>query len=103
MTEARWHDLGPVAEMTFDPAHVVAVADRRLAVYPLEDGYACLDDICPHAGASIGDGWVYEGKAVCPLHGWEFDLRSGACPWGEEWSTQAFPIREIDGRLEVLL
>ena len=99
--EVRWHDIGPVTSMCFEPAHVVLVAGRRIAVFPMDDTYAALDDICPHAGASLGDGWVNNGVVSCPLHGWEFDLRTGRCPYGDEWSTEAFAVCEEEGRLLV--
>jgi len=34
---------------------------------------------CPHQGGSLADGFVDGEIVTCPLHGWEFDLRSGAC------------------------
>lgn len=37
-----------------------------------------LEDACNHAGASLAEGWL-EGKCVvCPMHGYVFDLASGA-------------------------
>ncbi|MDD7973015.1 FAD-dependent oxidoreductase [Roseinatronobacter alkalisoli] len=35
------------------------------------------DDQCPHAVASLSEGFVDEGRLVCPLHFAEFDLRDG--------------------------
>ncbi len=37
-----------------------------------------LDSYCPHAGGRIGEGPLAEGRyAVCPLHFYKFDPRSG--------------------------
>lgn len=37
----------------------------------------CLNDVCPHRGAPLSQGWVSEIKGhdcvVCPYHGWAFD------------------------------
>ena len=45
------------------------------------DGEAvvALSDRCPHAGGSLGQGWVEEGEVVCPLHRWRFRLGDGRC------------------------
>ncbi|MBK7642976.1 MAG: Rieske (2Fe-2S) protein [Planctomycetes bacterium] len=38
-----------------------------------------LDALCPHEGGRIHDGPLAEGKyAVCPLHNYKFDPRTGA-------------------------
>jgi nitrite reductase/ring-hydroxylating ferredoxin subunit len=34
---------------------------------------------CPHQGGNLCDGWIEGDIVTCPLHGWEFDLRSGVC------------------------
>ena len=38
-----------------------------------------IGNACPHQGGSLCDGMVEGDIVICPLHGWEFDLRSGAC------------------------
>ncbi len=32
-----------------------------------------LSDTCAHRGGSLSAGWVREGRAICPYHGWEYD------------------------------
>ena len=43
------------------------------------DGRACaIEDACNHAGASLNEG-TRDGSCVsCPMHGYLFDLRTGA-------------------------
>ena len=79
--------------MTFDPGHVVWLGKLRVAVFPLGRGYTAIDDLCPHAGASLGDGWRDGNVIACPLHGWEFELADGRCPFGDEWQAEVFPVR----------
>ena len=61
-----------------------------------------MDDVCPHAGASLGEGMVDGDFIVCPLHASAYDVRTGDC---EEDLTvlPVFQVRETDGRLEVRL
>jgi nitrite reductase/ring-hydroxylating ferredoxin subunit len=47
---------------------------------------ACHDGIvsalgarCPHAGGPLAQGSIESGVLVCPWHGREFNLRTGAC------------------------
>lgn len=48
-----------------------------LAVYLFEGRYFVSDDTCPHARASLTEGYLDEGRVVCPVHFAEFDLGTG--------------------------
>jgi len=43
------------------------------------DEVLAISNVCPHQGGSLCDGWAEADIIICPLHGWEFDARSGAC------------------------
>jgi nitrite reductase/ring-hydroxylating ferredoxin subunit len=84
----------------------VRIGDRIVAVFRLEQQgaaaqYVAIDNACPHAGAPLCDGTVRDGKVVCFLHCWEFDLRTGACDVGPEWNVARHMVQEVGGRLEV--
>ena len=34
---------------------------------------------CPHALGDLSKGEVVDGHVICPLHGWEFNLKTGVC------------------------
>ncbi|MDD9266921.1 Rieske (2Fe-2S) protein [Paenibacillus sp. GCM10023248] len=69
--------LGSEQSFTKLPAEVVH--DKNLFwLIQTEDGqaYKLLSSRCPHAGAIVE---AEKGEFVCPMHGWTFDLHSGAC------------------------
>ena len=72
--------------------------NRPIPLFPLE---AVV--LLPHASAPLCDGAVLDGKVVCHLHLWEFDLETGRCDVGDEWSVQVYENRVVDGRLEVCI
>ena len=39
---------------------------------------------CPHVGNPLVDGDVIGDQLECAYHGWRFDLRTGACLYGDE-------------------
>ena len=41
---------------------------------------AAMDNLCPHRGGPLSEGWLEDGKVVCPWHAWAFDRRTGECP-----------------------
>ncbi|MFN8036307.1 MAG: glutamate synthase-related protein [Acidimicrobiia bacterium] len=65
-----------------------------------DDVYA-LENTCPHRGGQLGDGHVDDGKVICPLHSWDFDLRTGISPFDPADTVRAFPARVHDGTVEV--
>jgi nitrite reductase/ring-hydroxylating ferredoxin subunit len=58
---------------------VVALGDIRVALFHVDGEVTALDNTCPHAGGPLGLGDVDAGVVTCPFHGWQFDVRTGAC------------------------
>ena len=56
------------------------IGARRVAVARLGSGrLVVVDDVCPHDGGRISDGFVDGEKLVCARHGWELVARNGRC------------------------
>ena len=60
-----------------------------------------LGNLCPHRGGQIGDGHVEDGKAICPLHSWDFDLRTGISPFNPADMLPTYPVRVRAGAVEI--
>lgn len=58
---------------------LVSVDGREVALFRRGADILAIGNDCPHQGGSLSDGWVEGDIVICPLHGWEFDMRSGAC------------------------
>jgi nitrite reductase/ring-hydroxylating ferredoxin subunit len=68
-----------VADLSPGKPALVTLDDRDVAVIRRGNEILAIGNECPHQGGSLCDGWVEGDIVICPLHGWEFDLRSGAC------------------------
>ena len=55
------------------------VGDEQIAIYNIEGTFYATSDICPHEGGSLGQGELCQGVITCPLHAWQFDVKSGKC------------------------
>ena len=55
----------------------VAIGDIDLALFRVDGDVYALDDLCSHAKASLSGGEIFDCKIECPLHGAEFDLKTG--------------------------
>ena len=67
------------------------------------DQVLCFENICPHLGWPLDMSAVHEDLLICPHHGFEFDLLSGACPLSSELSLRYFPVRLRNQLVEVQL
>lgn len=72
-----------VEELDFVPIGAVVAARegvRPVAVARLASGVmVVVDDVCPHDGGRISDGFVEGDRLVCSRHGWELVACEGRC------------------------
>ena len=92
-----------VESLASGQARTITVEGKTLAVLNWEGTFFVLDDHCPHRGGPLGAGLVQEGTVFCPLHGWGFDLRTGACRDRPDRPVRTYPVRVHEGRIEVCL
>jgi nitrite reductase (NADH) small subunit len=81
-TSTTWR-LGPIDQIPRGEGRAFEVEGRQIAVFHTRSGavYA-VEAVCPHRGGPLADGLLGGTLVVCPLHGWKFDLASGATPNG---------------------
>lgn len=58
----------------------VQVEGRYIALFKVKSEIFAISAICPHAGAFLNDGYMDGHVVYCPLHGWDFDVRTGESP-----------------------
>ena len=66
-----------------------------------QDTVFALADKCPHKGGPLSQGIVFGESVACPLHNWCIDLKSGCAAAPDEGSVQRFPVRVVDGVVEL--
>ncbi len=78
------------------------VGDQRIAVCNIDGQLHAIDDVCPHAGASLAAGPLRGTTLTCPLHGIAFDVTSGAavCPKNLD-PVRRFPVFVNGNQVEV--
>ena len=76
---AQFVEVCGVEDLKEGRGHAVEVDGLRIALFYVEGECHALLGRCPHANGPMGQGWVEEGEAVCPLHRWRFKLTTGRC------------------------
>lgn len=97
-----WERVGRVDDIPLLEGRNATVGAMRVAVIRMPHGFAAVDAACPHEAGPLADGIVADECVTCPLHGWRFDLRSGA-PVGGGATTgiATYEVAERDGELYV--
>lgn len=55
----------------------IRVGNTYIALFKVEGRIYALNALCPHAGAFLDMGWMQGHRVYCPMHGWDFDVRTG--------------------------
>jgi len=90
-------------QVPLDRGLSVNAGGRELALFNIGGQFYALDGTCPHRGGPLGEGITEDGRVYCPLHGWEFDVKTGACINNPEKPVACFPARVLDGKVEIWL
>lgn len=93
--------VAKVGEIPEGRGITAAVNDRLVAVFNVGGEYRAIDDLCPHMGASLGAGEIYEGAVVCPWHAWRFDTCQGTWCDNPKLKIDVFETRVVDGEVQV--
>lgn len=100
-----WRRLMSLDELWEDELVKRSVDDTAVILVRFGDDVHCYDDRCPHQASSLGDGELdaEECLLVCPSHQWEFSAKTGASVNPSGHALVRYPIRIVDGVIEVLL
>ncbi len=60
--------------------HAVAVGGEDIALFRIGDAVFAMEDRCPHADAKLSAGSLEGCVVICPVHQWDFDVRTGFKP-----------------------
>ena len=76
---------------------------RIYALFNVDGAYHAIDNACPHRGGPMGEGDLDGRVAVCPWHGWRWDVTTGANANNPAVKIACFPTRVVDGDVYVEL
>ena len=102
-----WVDVCRLERITPDRGVAALVAGEAVAVFRLADGELCaIDHVDPFTGSPVlarglvgsADGCTF---VASPLLKQRFDLSTGTCLDDPTRSVQVWPVRVLDGRVQL--
>ena len=97
-------DVCPVEELPPGEMKIVTSGLDSIGVYNIDGQYYALEDCCSHDDGPLCEGEfdVEEGFAVCPRHGSNIDIRTGAAlTLPAVFPVDTFPVVVEDGIVKV--
>ena len=101
MSTEAYRQAIAVAEFPGSGLASIALAGWKVLITRQGEEFHALNDRCPHAASPLSTGRLRRGIIMCPLHGARFDVASGKCIGGEYRAVRHFPVRVVDGWVEV--
>ena len=93
--------VAEASQVPTDRGLSVRVGGREFALFNISGDICALDGQCPHRGGPLGEGMVENGSVYCPLHGWGFDVKTGACTDNPDQHVGCFPTRVVNGNVQI--
>ncbi|MEW9710969.1 Rieske (2Fe-2S) protein [Paenibacillus sp. SI92] len=87
--------IGSTQDLKDLPAEI-QIENRSYWILKDGDSFRLVSGRCPHAGATVE---CEDGELVCPMHGWTFDLHTGACLNIPGKGLQPIPVVVREGTL----
>ena len=103
-----WSPLCEVSCLTPNRGVAALVGDRQVALFLVEPGSELLavDNVDPFSGAAVLSRGIVGSvdrtvTVASPVYKQRFDVRSGRCLDDAEVAVATYPVRVVDGRVEV--
>ena len=96
-----FESVGTVSDFEEGVGKAVPVDGRMVAVFRKEGRWYAIDDLCPHMGASLAEGYLEDHTVSCPWHAWRFCIKDGTWEDNPRVKVDTFEVK-IDGE-EVLV
>ncbi len=100
---SRYVVVGRVGDIADGEAKTAPGPGKRVAVFREGDRYFAIDDMCPHMGASLADGFVEDGIVTCRWHYWRFRLSDGAWADNPRIKIGCYPVQVVDNEIRLEL
>lgn len=94
--------IARIGEIDEGKGKAFEIGEKRIAIFHIDGQFHALDDACPHAGASLAEGYLENGKVGCPWHYAEFELTTGRhCHSPATCGVTVYPVTLESGEVFV--
>ncbi len=98
---AEWHRVAKIDDLADGRSLACDYDGESVALFNVEGEIFAVSNQCPHAGGRLVEGFIEEGRVVCPWHAWSFPLspkdppNDGLCRYGVRIVGDEIEIQEL--------
>lgn len=90
---ADFQPAAKVADIPEGSGAPVSLGNRTVAIFNVGGTFLAVDNACVHRGGPLGEGALDGAIVSCPFHGWQYDLRTGACVNNPAAKVKTYPVK----------
>ena len=99
--DRNWLEITSLAEVPQGRLLAMKLAGKSLLLTRMGSKVVCYHNACSHLGVPLNNGTVADGRLICPDHGFQYDLSTGACLTSPQTPLQAYPVEIREGQVFV--
>ena len=84
-------------------AKIYDVDGRQIALCNVDGAFYAIDDECTHDGGPLGEGELEGDTVTCPWHGWQYNVKTGACLGKDGIKVACYDVKVEGGDITIAL
>ena len=93
---ANFVKVAALADVPAGTGKVIEAGGKQIAIFNAGGNFYAIDNACKHRGGPLGEGELDGTTVICPWHGWEYDVTSGANLDDPNMKLGCYPVK-IEG------
>lgn len=81
----------------------ININGKIIALFKNKNSVFAIRNSCPHQGAELSEGHISDSNVVCPLHGWQFNLKTGSFSGNENIRIPTYKVKVENDEVYILL
>lgn len=90
---ARLVKIATIDELGPGQKRLVEADGLELLVCNAFGAYYAISPVCPHEEGPLQDGSLLGEIVTCPVHGYDFNVRTGECQFDSDYRVATYPVR----------
>ena len=84
--------IGKTCDVKNGTGKPIEIRGTMIALFNVNGMFYAIDNTCPHRRGPLGEGSLDGTVVECPLHGWTFDIATGAATRLPGVKVRTFPV-----------
>ncbi|HET9595874.1 MAG TPA: Rieske 2Fe-2S domain-containing protein [Anaeromyxobacteraceae bacterium] len=82
-----------LSDLPATQGYLVEVGGEVVALFRVGDEVHAIENRCPHRDGPLAFGDLKGSTVYCPVHAWDFDVRTGRCGEFPRVAVRTFPVQ----------